>query len=89
MSDRLLVSDASGASLLHMVLLPAGLEGGVGAIIVILVYTTITITITITIIIIITITNTIIITITTPTNDLSLFSFVCPQQCSVHNDGYK
>ena len=79
MSDRLLVSDASGASLLHMVLLPAGLEGGVGAIIVILLYTTITITIT----------NTIIITITTPTNDLSLFSFVCPQQCSVHNDGYK
>ena len=83
MSDRLLVSDASGASLLHMVLLPAGLEGGVGAIIVILLYTTITITITITI------TNTIIITITTPMNDLSLFSFVCPQQCSVHNDGYK
>ena len=77
MSDRLLVSDASGASLLHMVLLPAGLEGGVGAIIVILVYNTITIT------------NTIIITITTPMNDLSLFSFVCPQQCSVHNDGYK
>ena len=81
----MLVSDASGASLLHMVLLPAGLEGGVGAIIVILVYTTITITITITI------TNTIIITITitTPMNDLSLFSFVCPQQCSVHNDGFK
>ena len=85
MSDRLLVSDASGASLLHMVLLPAGLEGGVGSIIVILLYTTITITVTI----IITITNTIIITITTPMNDLSLFSFVCPQQCSVHNDGYK